>query len=101
MPFLSPGDLSNPGIEPGFPALQADSLHTELQGKRVNVTHKFKIQIKMAPKSVVFYFPDLLHFFHVVYFGGENVTYRKGLLGNNQNYYFFWRLAAFVRYIPS
>ena len=55
----------------------------------------------MAPKLMVFYFPDLLHFFHVVYFGGENVTYRKGPLGNNQNRYFFWRIAAFVRYIPS
>ena len=28
--FPSPGDLSNPGIEPGSPALQADSLLTEL-----------------------------------------------------------------------
>ena len=31
--FPSPGDLSNPGIEPRSPALQADSLPTELQGK--------------------------------------------------------------------
>ena len=33
MPFPSPGDLPNPGIEPGSPALQADSLPTELQRK--------------------------------------------------------------------
>ena len=32
-PFLFPGDLPNPGIEPRSPALQADSLPTELQGK--------------------------------------------------------------------
>ena len=31
-PFPSPGDLPNPGIELGSPALQADSLPTELQG---------------------------------------------------------------------
>ena len=31
--FPSPGDLPNPGIEPGTPALQADSLPTELSGK--------------------------------------------------------------------
>ena len=31
LPFPSPGDLPNPGIEPGSPALQADSLPTELQ----------------------------------------------------------------------
>ena len=33
LPFPSPGDLPNPGIEPRSPALQADSLPTELQGK--------------------------------------------------------------------
>ena len=26
LPFPSPGDLPNPGFEPGFPALQADSV---------------------------------------------------------------------------
>ena len=31
--FPSPGDLSDPGIEPGSPALQADALPSELQGK--------------------------------------------------------------------
>ena len=30
LPFPSPGDLPNPGIEAGSPALQADSLLTEL-----------------------------------------------------------------------
>ena len=30
---LSPGDLPNPGIEPGSPALQADSLPSEPPGK--------------------------------------------------------------------
>ena len=33
LPFPSPGDLSDPGIEPGAPALQAGSLPTELLGK--------------------------------------------------------------------
>ena len=30
LPFPSPGDLPDPGINPGSPALQADSLLTEL-----------------------------------------------------------------------
>ena len=38
LPFPSPGDLPNPGIEPGSPALQADSLPTELPGKPHYVT---------------------------------------------------------------
>ena len=31
--FTSPGDLANPGIEPGSPALQADALLSEPPGK--------------------------------------------------------------------
>ena len=30
LPFPSPGDLPDPGIKPGSPALQADDLPTEL-----------------------------------------------------------------------
>ena len=36
LPFPSPGDLPDPGIEPGSPALQADSSPTELQGNMVS-----------------------------------------------------------------
>ena len=32
MPFPSPGDLPDPGIEPGSPALQADTLLSEPPG---------------------------------------------------------------------
>ena len=34
--FPSPGYLHNPGIEPRYPAMQADSLSAELQGKPKN-----------------------------------------------------------------
>ena len=33
LPFSSPGDLPNPGIKPGSPALLVDSLPSELPGK--------------------------------------------------------------------
>ena len=33
LPFPSPGDLPDPGIEPGSPVLQADTLPSELSGK--------------------------------------------------------------------
>ena len=36
LPFSSPGDLPDPGIEPGSPALQADALLSEPLGK-VNI----------------------------------------------------------------
>ena len=34
LPFPSPGDLPDPGIEPGSPALQADALPSEPPGKQ-------------------------------------------------------------------
>ena len=40
LPFPTPGDLPNPGIEPRSPALQADFLPAEPQGK----PHIFKRQ---------------------------------------------------------
>jgi len=33
LPFLSPGDLPDPGIEPRPPTLQADALPSEPPGK--------------------------------------------------------------------
>ena len=33
LPFPSPGDLPDPGIKPGSPALQADALPSEPSGK--------------------------------------------------------------------
>ena len=36
LPFRSQGDLPDPGIEPGSPALQADSLPSEPPGKPQN-----------------------------------------------------------------
>ena len=35
LPIPSPGDLPNPGIEPGSPALRADALPSEPPGKPI------------------------------------------------------------------
>ena len=35
LPFPSPGDLPDPGIEPGSPTLQADALLSEPPGKPI------------------------------------------------------------------
>ena len=40
-PFPSPGDLPNPGIKPRFPALQADSLLSELPGTPIYMVGEF------------------------------------------------------------
>ena len=51
MPFPSPGDLPHPGIGPGAPALQADSLPSELPKMVCLVNGVFKRQSPMSIKS--------------------------------------------------
>ena len=53
LPFHSPGDLPDPGIKPGYPALQADSLPSELLRARfisnlppfISLTHPHLCQL--------------------------------------------------------
>ena len=46
MPVPSPGDLPDPGVKPGFPAFQADSLLFELQERPSELPGELvKIQI--------------------------------------------------------
>ena len=47
LPFPSPGDLPDPGIEPGSAALQADSLPSEPPGK----TSDMKGQVQMISRG--------------------------------------------------
>ena len=47
LPFPSPWDLPDPGIEPGSPALQADALPSEPPGKpKKNVKVKKKVTLE-------------------------------------------------------
>ena len=46
LPFSTPGDLPNPGIEPASPARQADSLPTVLPGFALNFTIFLETNIK-------------------------------------------------------
>ena len=43
LPFPSPGDLPDPGIEPGSPALEADTLTSEPPGKNCIESSNFTI----------------------------------------------------------
>ena len=59
LPFPSPGDLPNPGIEPRSPTLQADSLLTELQGLVKKIIKYVLLDVesrkkKMKQKTFVF-----------------------------------------------
>ena len=45
LPFLSPGDLPNPGIKPRSPALQVDSLPTSYEGSPSSSLETLKKEI--------------------------------------------------------
>ena len=61
VPFLSPGDLPDPGIKLGSPALQTDSLLSEPPGKpRCYATRSHSLE--KPPLHHVLYFPFFLIF---------------------------------------
>ena len=45
LPFPSPGDLPDPGIEPGSPSFQADALTSEPPGKPITYIY-FKVWVE-------------------------------------------------------
>ena len=55
LPFPSPGDLLNPGIEPGFPALEADVLTSEAPGKPIPFYPKyFKMVLGVSVTAIIY-----------------------------------------------
>ena len=69
LPFPSPGDLPDPGIEPWSPALQADALLSEPPGKPRQYIKKQKHHFADKVKAMVF---------PVVKYGCEKWTIKKG-----------------------
>ena len=59
LPFPSPGDLSDPGIEPKSPALQADTLPSEPPGKSDLPREVLKSAFLSYPVSKISHSPGL------------------------------------------
>ena len=53
--FTSPGDLPNPGIKPGSPELEVDSLPPELSGKPIVFIVSYFIKKKFVSKNLPSY----------------------------------------------
>ena len=51
LPFLSPGDLPDPGIEPRSPILQADALPSEPPGKPLKDKTDHKVLILLTART--------------------------------------------------
>ena len=65
LPFPSPGDLSNPGIEPRSPALEGDSLPSKPPGKPPNRSLLFA-----TPWTVAYQVPLSMGFSRQEYWNG-------------------------------
>ena len=81
LPFPSPGDLPDPGIKPRSPALQADALTSEPQGKPFHSFMKvpYNYCISISPfisvdicfmylgtsMSVAYMFPNVIYFYWI------------------------------------
>ena len=57
LPFPSPGDLSHPGIEPGSPELQADSLPSVPPGKLLVLKFSTKLLLQLPLFSASVHVP--------------------------------------------
>ena len=53
LPFLSPGNRLNLGVEPRFPALQADSLSSEPPGKPPGICYDFSMTLLLKINVVL------------------------------------------------
>ena len=51
LPFPSPGDLPDPGMEPGSPALQADSLPSEPPGSILILSPENQLSLGSGKKE--------------------------------------------------
>ena len=59
LPFPSPGDLPDPGIEPGYPILQADSLPSEPPGNHSLLCNKNNIDREKGIYNLSFPIPEM------------------------------------------
>ena len=62
LPFPSPGDLPDPGIEPRSPALQADALPSEPPGKPTRKAHQGSVTWRYTLKWIS-YISTYIHSF--------------------------------------
>ena len=86
--FVFPGDLTNPGMEPGSPELQADSLPSEPPGKtslylgqkkeRKNVKLLSSVQLFMTPWTAACQVPLSMEFSRQESWSGQPFSSPRG-----------------------
>ena len=87
MPFPSPEDLPDPGVKPGSPTLQADSLPSEPQGEP-------KMVGRQAEKKTTDLSRVHVPFSVRIYFGeGNGYPLQHSCLGNTMDRGDWWTIA--------
>ena len=86
LPFPSPGDLPNPGTEPGSPTLEADTLTSEPPGKpsrgerELNVIMYRRCLILCPKCSIDGHFLKIAFTFIIIYFAEMHTNVTNNLL---------------------
>ena len=85
LPFPSPGNLPDPGIKPGSPALEADALTSEPPGKPYFNTHKYSKEHKQQMLARMWGKGNLVTLLARMYFGAATVGNSKEITKKNKN----------------
>ena len=70
LPFPSPGDLPDPGIEPRSPALEADALNSEPPGKPLRMFN-YKIENRMIRDKIIQRFSKAAVFLYLIIYNSK------------------------------
>ena len=94
LPFSSPWDPPSPGIKPGSPALQADSLPTELQGNPMenvmglNLRRMKNVSSDLRRETAELKSPAVFAFIHAFLFRSPWSTIKDSIQkGSTENIY--------------
>ena len=92
--FPSPGDLPDPGIEPGSPALQADSLPTELWRKPMYLQMHESVSLRVLSKALWAAQSNPLFYNNRQACRGQQDIFRAQIM-------FFFRQVTFLGSVPG
>ena len=94
LPFPSPGDLPNPGIKPGSPSLQADSLSSEPPGKPIYILIPLKCKHLRASPMIISFNPTV--FLTIWFFSFSSKWPYREIIHQQVNMFRFCRSSVLI-----
>ena len=102
LPLPSPGDLPNPGIKPGSPALQADALPSDPPGKHhTRIWHHYWLFMLHIPSLWLIYFvtESLYLLVPLIYFTYNSTTSLCHFTRQSRVYFLYLWLHFFFLFV--